>query len=1092
MTQRSQQRSKMRFRRIPAMKINILLILLLLSSLAAAQNTAPVFVPQADTSVTEGGEIQFLLTATDDDGDPLIYLTVEDAPADIILTDYGDGTALFEYYPDFNEAGDYPMVFSVTDDIETTTMTVNLTVYDSNPPPYFVDPQADTNVTEGDTLALRIAAADPDGFFPSLSIVDSTLPVNAIFVDSSSGIGGFEFYPNYVQAGVYELIFKALDSENATEDTVEVTVDEAGNQPPILILPETLSYIAVEGVEIVILSEAVDPDSTVPSLSATTPLPDNAVFTDSLNGRGTLSFTPDISQIGDYIFELYANDETLADTIEISISVVGPNVPPTWDPINDRIVNEGNYVGLSVSATDENGTIPILTADFLSNATFVDNGNGTGQFDFYPDYTQAGFYDVSFYAYDGLYADTAIVNIEVKEAGNQPPTFASTVTDTTMAEGESLELLIQAADPEGAPVQLFFCTSYPNSSLVDSGNGRGSLIFNPDMTQGGDTYDFVICAADSILGATEIDTGEVAIMVEVTQVNSPPILSIVSSTALFEGRWYIDTLSATDPEGDVLSFDLYIDPEDTLGSKAQLYLKSISDTEVEFGFYPEFNYTDGSTLTSWITFYVEDLYDSDSQRVSFDIMDVAGDNSDPGLKPDTITWLGVTWKGDNSGFSVTSRIWHDSILVGALTGFKWTEDWLECDSIIYGSYLDTVPTISPYINNDSLMILAGFLFPSDNRYFEAGEFEYFTAFFSPDDTWDPADWTEIGSILFDSAKVGSSGDFVFDYRIRDKIDKGLLEELRSLSPQTANTYVPIVSMREVRQTRDSVAISFFDDYNDKQLITGDTMFVGIDDTGLARSYHIQVYIENDTLITGFQTGWRLYSPDGVEWSWADQPNGIGSSGQVALGTARRFGPLANLFDVTGGITVDEMSLDGLTADTMILTGTASNPGGMPPGLNDYMISLHFTPADLPDEEVRTLCIDTVSGYWNFTRADAVDVYPGYSGALCFPVKYVIPAAADDDNPLPYTFSLAQNYPNPFNPITNIKFTLGRSSHVNLAVYNILGQIVRQLTDEELTAGEHMVLWDGTDQQNRQVASGIYFYRLKTDHYTQSRKMILVK
>jgi hypothetical protein len=93
---------------------------------------------------------------------------------------------------------------------------------------------------------------------------------------------------------------------------------------------------------------------------------------------------------------------------------------------------------------------------------------------------------------------------------------------------------------------------------------------------------------------------------------------------------------------------------------------------------------------------------------------------------------------------------------------------------------------------------------------------------------------------------------------------------------------------------------------------------------------------------------------------------------------------------------------------------------------------------------------------------------------------------------PTVFSLSQNYPNPFNPKTLIKFTLPRDSWVNVEVYNILGQKVKTLVDERLTAGVKEVEWDSKGDNGLEVASGIYFYRIKADDFSDIKKMVLMK
>lgn len=89
--------------------------------------------------------------------------------------------------------------------------------------------------------------------------------------------------------------------------------------------------------------------------------------------------------------------------------------------------------------------------------------------------------------------------------------------------------------------------------------------------------------------------------------------------------------------------------------------------------------------------------------------------------------------------------------------------------------------------------------------------------------------------------------------------------------------------------------------------------------------------------------------------------------------------------------------------------------------------------------------------------------------------------------LPTTFALNQNYPNPFNPSTEIAFDLPVASHVELTIYNVLGQRVETLIDGEMEAGSHMKTWDATP-----YSSGIYFYRISAKNFTETKKMLMLK
>jgi hypothetical protein len=94
--------------------------------------------------------------------------------------------------------------------------------------------------------------------------------------------------------------------------------------------------------------------------------------------------------------------------------------------------------------------------------------------------------------------------------------------------------------------------------------------------------------------------------------------------------------------------------------------------------------------------------------------------------------------------------------------------------------------------------------------------------------------------------------------------------------------------------------------------------------------------------------------------------------------------------------------------------------------------------------------------------------------------------------LPTSFGLEQNYPNPFNPSTEIQIALPVDAYVELNVFNILGQKVTSLVSGHMPAGNHTITWDGTDSDGGQVASGIYFYRISTEDFTASKKMLMLK
>ncbi len=95
-------------------------------------------------------------------------------------------------------------------------------------------------------------------------------------------------------------------------------------------------------------------------------------------------------------------------------------------------------------------------------------------------------------------------------------------------------------------------------------------------------------------------------------------------------------------------------------------------------------------------------------------------------------------------------------------------------------------------------------------------------------------------------------------------------------------------------------------------------------------------------------------------------------------------------------------------------------------------------------------------------------------------------------PMPESIALAQNYPNPFNPSTTISYELPRAAQVELAIYNLQGQLIRTLCSGQMAPGIHHVVWDAHDSQGLQVPTGLYYYRLRVADQVFTRKLLFAK
>ena len=129
---------------------------------------------------------------------------------------------------------------------------------------------------------------------------------------------------------------------------------------------------------------------------------------------------------------------------------------------------------------------------------------------------------------------------------------------------------------------------------------------------------------------------------------------------------------------------------------------------------------------------------------------------------------------------------------------------------------------------------------------------------------------------------------------------------------------------------------------------------------------------------------------------------------------------------------------------------------------------------------------SISGDYAVVGAQWDDDNGSFSGSA-YVYSGIIVGIDEERAGIPKEYTLSQNYPNPFNPETVIEYALANQSEVKLIIYNLRGEQVALLIDGTVPAGNHRVSWDAS-----KVSSGIYFYRLKTDNFVQTRKMLLLK
>ncbi len=233
-----------------------------------------------------------------------------------------------------------------------------------------------------------------------------------------------------------------------------------------------------------------------------------------------------------------------------------------------------------------------------------------------------------------------------------------------------------------------------------------------------------------------------------------------------------------------------------------------------------------------------------------------------------------------------------------------------------------------------------------------------------------------------------------------------------------------------------------------------------------------------------------------------------AGGTSAYSLARRFTTLAVAPPAAPTLVSPANGAVGVSINPS-LTWTASS------GATSYRLQLSTsstfatTVLDRSGLTSTTLAVTGLSNsthyYWH-VRASNASGTSAYSSIRQFATIAIAPAppamlsplnvASEDnsavDNIIPSEFALGQNYPNPFNPTTRIDFSLPSSGQVTIEIFNILGEKVKTIVNSQMGAGNHTVEWNSTGGDGNHVSSGIYFYRLTTGDFIQTKKMILLK
>jgi len=1025
-------------------------------------NDPPLLSPIPDTTMDESTTLDLPVTASDPDGD-MITLTTLNLPAFGNFTDNGDGTGSFAFNPGFDDAGVYQNISVIATDNGAPnladTVSFTLTVTNVNRPPV-LDPIPDQSMNEGETLEVAVSATDPDGNAITLFLIAA--PSFATLTDSGNGAGTIRFTPGYNHEGAYIIQVLALDNGSpalSSTITFNLTVNNK-NRPPVL---TSISNQAIaEGEMLNVAITADDPDEDNLTLIPEN-LPPFASFTDNGDGSGTIRFTPGFGHAGTYPgITIIARDDgipQLSDTTIFELTVSNTNRPPVINSIPDQVMNEGAILVVSVSVTDPDGnTITLLFSNLPSFATAVDSGNGKGSIRFTPGFNHANVYpNITVVAQDNgtpqLFA-TRIFNLTVNNVNRAP--VLSAISDKFMAEGDTLNAAVSAFDPDGDNITLSPLNLPAFASFTNTGNGAGNIRFTPVPGNSGNFPNIVVFAIDN--GVPNLSD---SVTFRLKVLKTPSINNIVVSEVIYNQN---------------LTITAQVVADTTVQSVSLRYAKSQQGSEFFSG---SMLPVSGSTYRATVP---GAFIDEQALKFFIEVIDNFGLRNAPdtlfksvGVPPGALArtlpkdqWLMFSLPFNSSNKSIGAIL--NSL--GPESDTRWKIFRTRPSGVGRECY-----------NSGDL-----------NGMGEYGRFEPGNAF-----------WLYLKEVDSQQLSFPQMETIQGDLSVTDTLQVGW--------NQIGNPYAfPISWIENVENTAGLQPFRF-----DGAGLVSDQM-----DTSDFELYPWNGYaVFNDTT---FKVAIR-YFPQGKPGAPRPLPKLNPQSDWKILLTART----ANRYAKT---------VAGMAAQALPEKDPLDYVA--PPVMGEDFVSMFFHHPDW-DSRVADFSSDfrphhNDGATWQLTivsstrsvklRPEWLEKLPENFRAAFYDSKYgttwpleagseitlleILPQEENRftlligtepyisgelgkiDLLLPREFRLLQNYPNPFNPETFIAYQLPEAGRVTLAIYNLLGQLVKTLVDEHQEAGFYKVRWDGANNAGAQTASGVYFYRIRSGKHTRALKMLKIQ
>jgi hypothetical protein len=519
---------------------------------ASCYSEIAIAVPEYTTDIMS-------FTVTDIDS-AISSFTYGDLSSSIILSTSGDynefGVLSFKNAPDFEDPQDndsdsnnnvYDIRLFISDgQISQRRILVSITDVDEGSGPYFVSPYF-YNVAENQAAVGEVMANDPDGDNITFSLWDGR-DASSFVIDSSSGIIAFKTAPNYEEKSSYSVIVQATDGINTQDHVVTVNVMNVNEfTPSINDLPTSVSVDENQAAVITVV--ASDADTSEVLEFYLTGADASLLNINSNSGVITFNSPPDHETKAAYSVIVNVSDGTNTVTQAITVNVVDVNENPTITSASIFSASENQVAVGTVSANDVDGDSISFSLSGTDASSFdINSDSGVISFVTAPDYETKSLYSIMIIASDGTNSDAQAVTIVVSDV-NESPIITSAALFEAL-ENQTVVGSVTADDVDGDNVIFSLGGSDGSLFTINSNSGAINFVSTPDY-ETKTSYSISINASDGSYTATQV------IMINVINVNDvSPVITSESVFSVEENQEFFAFPSATDPEGDSLTYSL--------------------------------------------------------------------------------------------------------------------------------------------------------------------------------------------------------------------------------------------------------------------------------------------------------------------------------------------------------------------------------------------------------------------------------------------------------------------------------------------------------------------------------------------------------